>query len=86
MPSSTRSIESFDRAARLLENAFFLDEDRILRERLQAMRKLARRLPHLHALADRVENRTNVAAYLASPRRLAFSTQGIFRHYPELDG
>jgi len=52
----------------------------------QAMRKLARRLPHLHALADRVENRTNVAAYLASPRRLAFSTQGIFRHYPELDG
>lgn len=41
MPSSTRSIESFDRAARLLENAFFLDEDRILRERLQAMRKLA---------------------------------------------
>jgi len=51
-----------------------------------AMRKLAPRLPRLHALADRVEARPNVAAYLASPRRLAFNTQGIFRHYPELDG
>jgi hypothetical protein len=26
-----------------------------------------------------------VAAYLASDRRLAFNTDGIFRHYPELD-
>ena len=26
-----------------------------------------------------------VAAYLASPRRIAFNEQGIFRHYPELD-
>jgi glutathione S-transferase len=51
-----------------------------------AMRKQARRLPHLRALADRVEDRPNIAAYLASPRRLAFNTQGIFRHYPELDG
>ncbi len=52
----------------------------------RAMRKQARRLPHLRALAERVEARTNIAAYLASPRRLAFNTQGIFRHYPELDG
>ena len=26
-----------------------------------------------------------VAAYLASPRRLPFNQDGIFRHYPELD-
>ena len=26
-----------------------------------------------------------IAAYLASPRRLAFNESGIFRHYPELD-
>jgi glutathione S-transferase len=52
----------------------------------RAMRKQARRLPHLRALAERVEERPRIAAYLASPRRLAFNTQGIFRHYPELDG
>jgi glutathione S-transferase len=27
----------------------------------------------------------NVAAYLASPRRIAFNEDGIFRRYPELD-
>ncbi|MGN6382273.1 MAG: glutathione S-transferase C-terminal domain-containing protein, partial [Dyella sp.] len=52
----------------------------------KAMRRQARKLPHLRALADRVEQRPNIAAYLASRRRLAFNTQGIFRHYPELDG
>jgi len=43
-------------------------------------------LPQLRALKDRVETRPNIAAYLASERRLAFNTNGIFRHYPELDG
>lgn len=43
-------------------------------------------LPLLHALQQRVRQRTNIAAYLASERRLAFNTNGIFRHYPELDG
>lgn len=51
----------------------------------RAMRKQARRLSGLRALADRVEERPRIADYLASPRRLAFNTQGIFRHYPELD-
>ena len=27
-----------------------------------------------------------IAAYLASPRRIPFNEDGIFRHYPELDG
>jgi len=37
------------------------------------------------AVAERVATRPNIAAYLASPRRLPFSENGIFRHYPELD-
>jgi len=39
----------------------------------------------LHALAAQVAERPRIAAYLASPRRLAFNEDGIFRHYPELD-
>ncbi|WP_454856048.1 glutathione S-transferase [Rhizobium binxianense] len=41
--------------------------------------------PALAALHDAVEGRTNVAHYLQSSRRLPFSEDGIFRHYPELD-
>lgn len=41
--------------------------------------------PHLFALCDRVRERPNIAAYLASERRIAFNELGIFRHYPELD-
>ena len=40
----------------------------------------------LRALRDKVAARPRLAAYLASERRLPFSEQGIFRHYPELDG
>lgn len=42
--------------------------------------------PRLAALRGRVAALPNIAAYLASPRRLPFSEEGIFRHYPELDG
>jgi glutathione S-transferase len=41
--------------------------------------------PRLHALCDRIAARPRIAAYLASPRRQAFSEHGLFRHYPELD-
>ena len=41
--------------------------------------------PHVLALHARVKARPQLAAYLASPRRLPFSEQGIFRRYPELD-
>lgn len=44
------------------------------------------KIPHLRNLAKRVADRPNVAAYLASDRRIPFNTSGIFRHYPELDG
>ncbi|MDF0489679.1 glutathione S-transferase [Sphingomonas sp. H39-1-10] len=41
--------------------------------------------PKLIALHDRVAGLDGIKAYLASKRRIAFNTQGIFRHYPELD-
>ncbi len=42
-------------------------------------------VPGLAALHDRVSARPNIAAYLASGRRIPFNQNGIFRHYPELD-
>ncbi len=50
-----------------------------------AMAKAAPKFPRALALHDRVSSRPRIAAYLASPRRLAFNQHGIFRHYPELD-
>jgi glutathione S-transferase len=52
----------------------------------KAMGRITRKTPQLMALADRVRVRPNIAAYLASPRRITFNDEGIFRHYPELDG
>lgn len=49
------------------------------------MATLAKNVPGLKALQQRVAQRPRVAAYLASERRVAFNTDGIFRHYPELD-
>jgi len=51
----------------------------------KAMAALRPKLPAVMALTARVERRPNIARYLGSPRRIAFNTQGIFRHYPELD-
>jgi glutathione S-transferase len=42
-------------------------------------------LPGLIALHDRVAELPGIKAYLDSERRIAFNTDGIFRHYPELD-
>ncbi len=41
--------------------------------------------PRLVALHDRIAQRANIAAYLASERRIPFNEDGIFRRYPELD-
>ena len=51
----------------------------------RAMERLQPKHPRLAALHDRVASRPRLAAYLASPRRIAFNQRGIFRHYPELD-
>ncbi|HEY6455885.1 MAG TPA: glutathione S-transferase [Steroidobacteraceae bacterium] len=50
-----------------------------------SMRKVKRRHRLLFALHERVQERPRIAAYLASPRRIAFNEEGIFRRYPELD-
>lgn len=50
-----------------------------------AMAKTARRQRRLFALHAAVQERPRIAAYLASPRRIAFNEDGIFRHYSELD-
>jgi glutathione S-transferase len=52
----------------------------------KAMRKLEPDYPGLVKLHERVAERPTVARYLTSKRRLAFNEDGIFRHYPELDG
>ena len=46
---------------------------------------VARAAPHCLAVHDAVAKLPRVAAYLASPRRIAFNNDGIFRRYPELD-
>jgi glutathione S-transferase len=51
----------------------------------RAMKQAARRHRGLFALHARVQERPRIASYLASPRRIAFNQEGIFRHYPELD-
>jgi glutathione S-transferase len=52
----------------------------------RALAHLARELPHLMRLHDRVAARPRLASYLASERRVPFNEHGIFRRYPELDG
>jgi glutathione S-transferase len=49
------------------------------------MRRLGPSIPKLLALRERVAARPRLAAYLASERRVPFSEEGVFRHYPELD-
>ncbi|WP_332876883.1 glutathione S-transferase [Massilia sp. S19_KUP03_FR1] len=51
----------------------------------KAMARSEKQHAPLTALYDRVAQRPKIAAYLASERRLPFSEEGIFRHYPELD-
>jgi len=50
-----------------------------------AMTHALKAAPRLAVLAARVRALPNVAAYLASPRRIPFNNSGIFRRYPELD-
>lgn len=50
------------------------------------MATLERGLPALAALRDRTAALPGLRDYLASDRRLPFNEDGIFRHYPELDG
>jgi len=51
----------------------------------QAMERIEPDYPKAAALAAAVAKRPRIAAYLASPRRIPFNQQGIFRRYKELD-
>lgn len=51
----------------------------------RAMKKQEKACRRLVAIHDKTASRRRLAAYLASPRRIPFNQQGIFRHYPELD-
>jgi glutathione S-transferase len=51
----------------------------------RAMAKAARKYRRLFALHGSVQELPHIAAYLASPRRISFNNDGIFRRYPELD-
>jgi glutathione S-transferase len=48
--------------------------------------KALKKAPLVTQLHRDVAGHRRVAAYLASERRLPFNEEGIFRHYPELDG
>jgi glutathione S-transferase len=52
----------------------------------RATKRVLRKTPRVAALHEGVPRHRRLAAYLASERRIAFNEQGIFRHYPELDG
>lgn len=49
------------------------------------MKRIEPDFPRLSALRDRVAQLDGIAAYLSSPRRIAFNEDGLFRRYAELD-
>jgi glutathione S-transferase len=52
----------------------------------KAAKRALKKAPRVAALCDAVAERPRIKSYLASPRRIAFNEEGIFRRYPELDG
>ncbi len=50
-----------------------------------SFKRLAKKVPHLVRVQASVPQLPLVARYLESERRIPFSTEGIFRHYAELD-
>ena len=52
----------------------------------KATKRALKKTPRVAALHNAVAERPHIKAYLASPRRIPFNEEGIFRCYPELDG
>lgn len=52
----------------------------------KAAERALKACPRVVAVHDAVAGRPRIRAYLASERRIPFNEEGIFRHYPELDG
>jgi glutathione S-transferase len=51
----------------------------------QAMKRMAPDYPRLGAVSEMVAALPNIAAYLASDRRIPFNEDGIFRYYEDLN-
>jgi len=51
----------------------------------KAMKQIAEDYPKVMDLHKRIKGSVRIRDYLASKRRIAFNTRGIFRYYPELD-
>ncbi len=52
----------------------------------KTVKQALKKVPLVAALHVAVPRHQRVAAYLSSERRIAFNEDGIFRHYPELEG
>ncbi|ACB95586.1 glutathione S-transferase family protein [Beijerinckia indica] len=52
----------------------------------RSTKRTLKHVPRVAALHHAVAQGPRIRAYLESDRRVAFNEQGIFRHYPELDG
>lgn len=52
----------------------------------KATNRALSKAPRVANLHKAVRQKPRIRAYLASPRRLPFNEEGIYRHYPELDG
>lgn len=52
----------------------------------KATARVLKKTPRVAALHYAVTERTRIKAYLASPRRIPFNEEDLFRRYPELDG
>ncbi len=57
MPSTDRTVKSFERAGRLLESAFFLESDAVLLERQRALRLMAETREALSAASGITDER-----------------------------
>ncbi|MBF9233293.1 glutathione S-transferase [Microvirga alba] len=52
----------------------------------KTMKRLLKDTPRVASLHDAVSRRPRIKTYLQSERRIPFNEDGIFRHYPELEG
>ena len=52
----------------------------------KATKRALKKAPQVAALHESLGKRPRIKDYLASPRRIPFNEEGIFRCYPELDG
>ena len=52
----------------------------------KGMAKAERKIARVVEVHDRVGERDRIKEYVSSERRIPFNEDGIFRHYPELDG